>query len=159
MLLAISEWKELFYFGCFYLFIFNFKNIFIVSFFISVMFYYGFHLCSSQMTSQTLDRQTISHFVNLPKCLTSFYVAAANSICAPSSGSSAVSQLLGNKKMLFVWVHEVQIKYQINSRSLLSRWYAKTFSSEVSDISTANTSRLCTCVWDTRGIFMMYFIA
>ncbi len=93
------------------------------------------------------------------KCLTSFYVAATNSICAPSSGSFAVSQLLGNKIMLFVWVHKVQIKYRINSGRLLSRWYAKTFSSEVSDISTANTSWLCTCIWDTRGIFMMYFIA
>ncbi len=73
------------------------------------------------MSSQILDRQTISHFVNLPKCLTSFYVAATNLICAPSSGSFAVSQLLGNKIMLFVWVHEVQIKYRINSGRLLSR--------------------------------------
>ncbi len=83
----------------------------------------------------------------------------SNSICAPSSGSFAVSQLLGNTIMLFVWVHEVQITYRINSGRLISRWYAKTFSSEVSDISTANTSWVCTCVLDTRGIFFMYFIS
>ncbi len=81
----------------------------------------------------------------------------SNSICAPSS--FAVSQLLGNTIMLFVWVHEVQITYRINSGRLISRWYAKTFSSEVSDISTANTSWVCTCVLDTRGIFIMYFIS